>query len=179
MKTIGVKGYCTIVFISLLSALSAAQNNSAECSTVQYHLTQLTAAIQSLCGSDVEAALPSNEWESITLQQIGTINMRSTSEQSFIIPSSIPTTAKEVLVYVYAFMGYSSERIILMTIHTEKSHTRKFKKYLPIRTYHQDAWSSVSENMWFPLTSNRRIYVKLSRATTGNVNGYINVIGYR
>ena len=181
MKTIGVKGYCTIVFISLLSALSAAQNNSAECATIQFHLTQLTTTIQSLCSS-VELAPSSNnvEWESITLEQIGTINMRSTSEQSFIIPvSSIPTTAKEVLVYIYAFMGSSSSRTSLMTIHTEKSHTRKFKKYLPIKTYHQSAWSSVSENMWFPLTSNRRIYVKLSSVTTGNVSGYINVIGYR
>ena len=107
--------------------------------------------------------------------------MASTSEQSFIIPvSSIPTTAKEVLVYIYAIMGSSSDSISLMTIHTEISHTRKFKKYMPIKTYKQNAWSSVSENMWFPLTSNRRIYVSLSKATTGkNVHGYINVIGYR
>lgn len=183
MKAIGVKGYCAIVFISLLSAaLSAGQNNSAECATIQFHLTQLNATIQRLCGGGVAPNPPAYqvEWESITLEQIGTINMASTFEQSFIIPSSIPTTAKEVLIYVYAFMGTSSSRTSQMTIHTETSHTRKFKKYLPIRAYNQNAFSSVSENMWFPLTSNRRIYVSLSTALTGtNVFGYVNVIGYR
>ena len=76
-------------------------------------------------------------------------------------------------------MGDCSDKISTMEVHTEVNTTRKFVKYLSIRTWNQIAFSSVSENMWFPLTSNRRLYVKLSVALTGNLAGYVNIIGYR
>ena len=76
-------------------------------------------------------------------------------------------------------MGHSSDRFSTMEVHTEMNTTRKFVKYFPLRTWRQSAYSSVSENMWFPLTSNRRVYVKLSVALGERVAGSVNVIGYR
>ena len=119
------------------------------------------------------------EWESFNIVRLGSINMRSTSTQSFVIPTAVPSTAKEVLVYVYTYMGYSVERDAHLKIYTESSPTRRFEKYLAIKTYKQDAYATASDNMFFPMPSNRRVYVSLSRALTGNVLGYINVIGYR
>ena len=43
------------------------------------------------------ASAPSGEWVSIALTQIGRINMHTTNIQTFHLPSSIPTSASQVL----------------------------------------------------------------------------------
>ena len=183
-----------LAFLLFLLVIPAAitQNvdSENECSTMHYHLMQLRGALNRLCditctGIPTPAVSPPEdscpvEWESLTLVRLGTINMLSTSTQSFTIPASVPTTAKEVLVYVYVSKGHSTSRFAQMKIYTEASSTRQFVKYLPIQTYPQNAISTVSENMWFPLTTNRRIYISLSATLTGsNLVGYVNIIGYR
>ena len=45
----------------------------------------------------------------MTMTSLGTINMQSTSTQSFVIPTTVPATAREVLVYVYVIMGTSQD----------------------------------------------------------------------
>ena len=173
-----VKGCCAFLCI-LLAVHSAQAVCTSECSTLQFCTTQLNASINRLCSTTASPGVNPVEWESISLTQIGVINMGSTVTQSFVIPTSIPTTANEVLVYVYTILGNSVERFSTMKIYTELSNTRQFHKYLPVKTYDQSAYSTTAENMWFPLTSNRRIYISLSTALTGNVYGYVNMIGYR
>ena len=180
-----------LLFLFFLSVPATIAQNSGDekaCSDAQFYmsLTKLEQVFNEMCGTNVPTPSPTLssppepvvEWESIALTQIGTINMGSTSTQSFLLPNSVPDTAKEVLVYVYAYMGFSSNRFSTMKVFTEANATRKFIKYLAIRTYHQEAYSTVSENMWFPMPSNRHVYVMLSQALTGNVHGFVNVIGY-
>ena len=157
---------------------------SETCSAIQRNMAQISEAINRLCGTDLTTPAPTPEdpcpaeWEPMPLTRVGTINMMSTSTQSYIVPDSVPTTAKEILLYVYVIKGYSMDRFATMKIYTEASPTQ-YIKYLPIYTYSQNAVSMVSENMWFPATTNRRVYVSLSTALTGNVSGYVNIIGYR
>ena len=151
------------------------------CPNIQSCLTTLTTAFNTFCNVNTTPAPCSCpvEWESITMTELGTINMQSNSTQSFVIPSSVPSTACEVLVYVYVFMGTAEEFYSHMKIYTESSPTRRFEKYLSLNTYPQSAISTVSENMFFPMPSNRQIYVSLSRSHPGNIGGHINLVGYR
>ena len=122
---------------------------------------------------------PEVEWVSLPLTQIGIVNMLTTSTQSFIIPNTVPATAKEVLVYSYVTMGTAANLFSQMKIYTEASTIQQFAMYLPIMTYDQNAYSTVSDNMWFPNPSNGRVYVQLSEPHAGYVYGYVNIIGYR
>ena len=151
------------------------------CPNIQSCLTTLTTAFNTFCNNNTTPAPCSCpvEWESITMTHLGSINMQSTSTQSFVIPTTVPSTACEVLVYVYVRMGNSGNYLSHMKIYTESSPTRRFEKYLPIQTYPQSAVSTVSENMFFPMPSNRRIYVRLGRSHASWLAGDINVIGYR
>ena len=45
--------------------------------------------------------------------------------------------------------------------------------------YPQDAHTFTTENMWFPLTTERRVHVAMDTALTGNTDARIHVIGYR
>ena len=147
------------------------------CPNIQSCLTTLTTAFNTFC-NPVPCSCPV-DWESMTMTSLGTINMQSTTTQSFVIPTTVPSTAREVLVYTYVNKGRSQEYFSNMKIYTESSPTRRFEKYLAIKTYNQNAYSTVSENMFFPMPSNRRIYVRLSRTHPGHVSGHINIIGYR
>ena len=111
--------------------------------------------------------------------QSGTINMETTNIQSFDIPAAVPETACEVLVYVYVIKGTATEYSSNMKIYTESNMNRRFEKYLHIYTYPQSAVSTVSENMFLPVTSDRKIHVRLTRTHPGNVSGYVYIIGYR
>ena len=175
MEQIGIKALLSLLLPVLVLG------HVEVCPNVHACLTTLTHAFDTLCNETMPpppCTCPV-EWESLNMVQLGTINMLSTSTQSFAIPAAVPSTAKEVLVYVYTYMGYSVERDAHLKIYTESSPTRRFEKYLAIKTYNQDAYATASDNMFFPMPSNRRVYVSLSRALTGNVSGKINVIGYR
>ena len=127
----------TTLFVVLLFPLVFASSNV--CPDVKTCITTLGQAFSSLCNETIPA-LPCScpvEWESFDMIQLGTINMQSTSTQSFVIPSSVPSTAREVLVYVYAYMGGSQDVFAQMKIYTESSTTRKFVKYLALKAYNQ------------------------------------------
>lgn len=176
MEQIGIK---TLQFF-LLPVLVLSHDTEV-CPSVHTCLTTLTQAFDTLCNETMPpppCTCPV-EWESFNMIQLGVINMLSSSTQSFVIPTAVPSTAKEVLVYVNTYMGYSTSRRAHLKVYTESSPTRRFEKYLAIHTYSQEAYATASDNMFFPMPNNRRVYVRLSRALTGNVFGYINVIGYR
>ena len=79
----------------------------------------------------------------------------------------------------YIVGGTSQNALIHMKIFTEQSHTRRFEKYLSVQTWNQNAHTMTADNMWFPLTRNRRVYLSLSTTTVGSLWGHIYVIGYR
>ena len=170
----------TTLVVVLLFPLVFAQSNEV-CPDVKTCLKILGQAFDTLCDdtTNVPQCSCPVEWESFNMIQLGTINMGTTGTQSYVIPSTVPSTAREVLVYVYINMGRSQDLFGQIKIYTESSPTRRFEKYLAIKTYNQEAWSTASDNMFFPMTSNRRVYVRLTRTFPGNVHGTVNVIGYR
>ena len=145
-------------------------------------LMELTIAIESLCNATATPP-PNNhaEWSSLPLEHIGVINLRHTNTQSFLIPSTVPDTAKEILIYIYLKAGTSQNAFTHVKVFTEESHERRFEKYLAIEAYRQSAHTYTVDNMWFPVTQNRRIYmyVKVFKALSGNVGGNLYVICYR
>ena len=146
-------------------------------------MKELETAINSLCTSETTSppqTAPQVTWTSVPLTQIGYTQFRSVGTLSYAIPNIIPDDAKEVLVYVSTFVGNSgpSSLISHLKIFTEIEEN-DYVKYVGIRTYPQDAWISNSDNLWFPMPSNRRVHVQVPNAHTSYIDGYFYVIGYR
>ena len=152
-----------------------------ECSSIQQHLTEITRAFSRLCSTNATAPTYSATWNSVSMTGIGGINFVTTNAQSFLIPSVIPDTASEVLLYIEIIAGISQQGKCIIKIFTEESDDRRFEKYLSISTWHQHSYTMTEDNMWFPFMENRRVYVKLSNSLTQTqyVSGNIYVIGYR
>jgi hypothetical protein len=118
-------------------------------------------------------------WTSISIRQIGSSTLRSVGTSSYVIPSSIPSNAKEVLVYAEVLAGYSSpDTLARLKLFTEEG-SKRYEQYILVHTYPQNAYSINSDNMWFPLMSNRRLYMYKPRVLGGNVIARVYVIGYR
>ena len=122
----------------------------------------------------------SGAWTSVEMTEIGHSHFRHRTTHAFSIPAVIPTTAREVLVYAYVEDGASHPRdqVTHFKVFTEEV-TTKYIKYISIHAYNGDSWAYNSDNMWFPLTSNRRVYLEVPQVNSGNVKGTIYVTGYR
>ena len=157
----------------------------AVCTTIKDNLRKAWTAVQSLCGGT--DTLPNEctcihrvSWTSIPKTSIGSSSFRSTGTTSFVLPAAVPNDAKEVLLYVIVNVGSSGPRDARSDIklYTEEG-ANKYEQYIGIHTYGQSAWSTNSDNLWFPMTSNRRVYMQVPRTHSGNVDIQIYVVGYR
>ena len=119
-------------------------------------------------------------WTSVPITTIGYPNARYASTVSFTIPSVIPSSAREVLIYVRIYSGHNNRNGPLhdIKVFTEIGTTR-YEKYMFIYTYIQSASSVNSDNMWFPMPPNRRVYVTIDSVHGNNVGVRLAAIGYR
>ena len=120
------------------------------------------------------------EWNSITRTPIVYNNLQSANTFSYGLPNTVPSTAKEVLLFVVLQAGYSypHDQKIFIKVYTE-NNGKRFEQYIFAITYRRNNdWSYSSDNMWFPMTTNRRVYVESPRALSG-VAMLVHVIGYR
>ena len=115
-------------------------------------------------------------WTQIETTHLGCSTLQSTGTTTFNLPSSIPNGAKEFLVYVQVRVGTSGPRDKRsnLKIYTEEGN-KKYGQYIGVHAYDQDA----SDNMWFPLTSNRKIYLEVPNVHSRQVKLHISAIGYR
>ena len=98
---------------------------------------------------------------------------------SYSIPSIIPNTAREFLLYSTATCGWSSINMnVDITYYVEVNGIR-YEHFLNTHAYPQDAINTNSDNMWFPMPSNRMVYVEPSLAVPYNCHYSVSVIGYR
>ena len=63
-------------------------------------------------------------WDSVSRTRIGGINFVTTNAQSFLIPSVIPDTVTEVVLYIEIRAGYNQNGYCIIKIFTEESDDR-------------------------------------------------------
>ena len=104
--------------------------------------------------------------------------MRTPSTYSYTIPNVIPSTAKEVLVYVSLYIGDAILAIEHVKIFTQEGKNT-YDKYLYVYSYPQSAVNGNSDNMWFPMPSKRRIMITITKDHGNNCYAQLFAIGYR
>ena len=118
-------------------------------------------------------------WTSVPLTSIGTSNIKHAQTLSFTIPSVIPSSAREVLVHAGVFSGTSNRGPYHdIKVFTQIGTTR-YEKYLLLYSWNQDAYNTNSDNMWFPMPPNRRVYLTVPAAHGDNAGARLFAIGYR
>lgn len=186
MKTLHIA-----VFLFLTVHTLGVWGQQQACLEVQLELKQLSEAIETLCGSSTPPPQPAPvvvqqcdcsspvNWTSVPRTSIGSSNLRHTGTITYNIPSVIPNSAKEVLVLASVDVGGSGpDRSHYVKIYTRQDQ-RQYEKYIFLHTYGQSAWNTNSDNLWFPMTSGRQVFVELTSTHTGNVAVNLHAIGYR
>jgi hypothetical protein len=116
-------------------------------------------------------SVPKTNFAENTLQHAGT--------SSFTIPTVIPSSAREVLIYTSMFSAWSSvgphQDVKIFT----QIGTTPYEKYLHVYSAAQNAINTNSDNMWFPMPPNRRVYITVPRAHGSGTSVYLSAIGYR
>ena len=139
-----------------------------ECSDVMSKMTGLKAALKSTCGNSIPISTQRYDhpvgWTSVTKHHIGTSNLQHASTMTFTIPHIIPSSAREVLIFVGASSGHSNRGPYNDLKVFTQIGTTKYEKYLTLYSWTQDAWNTNSENMWFPMPPNRRVYLTVPAA---------------
>ncbi len=64
-------------------------------------------------------------------------------------------------------------------IYTEEDDGKEYAKYMTLLTGSHSYYYINTDNLWFPMTSSRRVFLSVPHALSGNIFGYLYVIGYR
>ena len=113
------------------------------------------------------------------LTSIGSTDLRTPATFQYIIPSIIPSTAKNVLVYVAMSCGHANRGVSQhVKVFTKDESEKVYEKYLFMLHYPQYAHNTNSDNMWFPVTTDRKIYMTVFKDAGTNCGAYTHVIGY-
>ena len=116
-------------------------------------------------------------WTSVPITSIGGTNMRHPNTFSYAIPSVIPSKAKNVLVYATMYTGHANRVSQNIKVFTQNGGKR-YEKYLYSFSYPQSAINTNSDNMWFPMPVNRRIYMTVTHDAGTNSRAELYVVGY-
>ena len=118
-------------------------------------------------------------WTSVTKTLIGSSTLQHAGTISFTIPSIIPSSAREVLVYVALRDGSVARGPQNdIKIFTQLGTTR-YEKYIYLHSWDTSGHDTNSNNLWFPMPTNRRIYLTLPQAHSLWVYARLLAIGYR
>jgi hypothetical protein len=121
------------------------------------------------------------KWTPTPKIYLGWLPSNLNSTQVYPIPASIPTTAKEVLVYAYVWGAYNSNLsgMLEFMIYTEESGVR-YAHYLFCLLDTQSNSSYNSGTFWLPITSAREIRVtSTGTRSADSMVSAIFIIGYR
>ena len=118
-------------------------------------------------------------WTPVNKTEIGRDNLNNATTLSYTIPDIIPTTAQAVLVYVTARCGHSSVNKDEDIIYYVVVNGVRYEHFLHMLGYPQLAYNTNSDNMWFPMPSDRLVYVEVPIAFPEFCHTFVSVIGYR
>jgi hypothetical protein len=86
----------------------------------------------------------------------------------------IPSSAKEILVFIWVATGDTSGGEITYSIYTVAGAKKKLKMFV----WPGSAWQTNSDNIWLPFSSD--LYIHLDRSIgSGNRMGGVEILGYR
>ena len=153
------------------------------CPAVLAKVNELKSLVDSACADDPTLpALPcscQSTWTSIPATSIGTSDLQHASTMTFTIPDLIPHYANEVLIHAGVFSGRSNRGPYHdLKIFTQIGTTR-YEKYLMVYSWSQEAYNTNSDNMWFPMPPNHRVYLTVPAAHGINGGVRLFAIGYR
>lgn len=118
-------------------------------------------------------------WTSVRNTWIGSARFNHATTYSFSIPSLIPSNVHEVLIYARVHSGRSGlHQDLDIKIFTQIGVTQ-YEKYLFVAQWPQDALTTSTDNMWFPMPPNRRIYINIPAIRYNSGAVYLSAIGYR
>ena len=120
-------------------------------------------------------------WVSVQLTKIGNSNLKQAEKFAYDIPSVIPNTAREVFILVGAYQGNFSIQGAppdFLKIYTQQGNNT-YEQYLYLYSYIQNSFNTNSENMWFPMPSNRNIFLEVPIPQGSNCAAELYAIGYR
>ena len=118
-------------------------------------------------------------WTPVNKTHIGGNYLNTAHSLSYTIPSIIPSTAREVLVYSSANCGWSSINMAVDITYYVEVNGIRYEHFLHTHAYRQDAVNTNSDNMWFPMPPNRIVHVEAPLAIPDYCNTVTSVIGYR
>ena len=196
-----------IVILLLSIAPLKASDQEDACTEVQQKLEALSAAIETVCGhgstppsttleqqqqqqnttaqpAPIEQlqceCTPAVTWTSVTRTLIGFSHLRLVGTLAYDIPSVIPNSAREVLVVIFVYIHISGPpgHAHYVKIYTEQDQ-EQYEKYFLMMAHGESSTDIYSDNLWFPMTSGRQIFVKSETAHTGLLTVEIHAIGYR
>ena len=141
-------------------------------------------AVDTLCGAGTPTPptaqpSPSVTWTSVPITSIGSTNLRTPSTFAYTIPNVIPSTAEEVLIYAFLQSGNANPNIAQHVKIFTQEGSSSYEKYLFVKSWDQNAINTNSDNMWFPMPSNRRILMTVTRDQGNNCAAELTAIGYR
>ena len=123
--------------------------------------------------------LYSATWTPVNRTEIGQANFTPGTTFHFQIPDIIPNSASEFLLYASMDCGTSVNDISDNIIFYVEHGGIRFEKFLRVHSYHQSAWNTNSDNMWFPMPADRQIHVDVVPVTIPNCSSRLHAIGYR
>ena len=180
---------CTTLVLGILFLVTGCTSQQ-QCANVLQRLQSLSEAVQVMCGSSTtpppatghqqqcDCSYPVT-WTSVQKTDIGSNNLQHAGTLTYTIPSVIPSAAREVLVLANLYCGWSTrgpaQDIKIYTL----QGTQRYEKYLYMYSYSDGQVNTNSDNMWFPMTTNRRIYMEVPAAHGDNCFGSLKAIGYR
>ncbi len=160
---------------------------TATCKVIQGKLQELKSSVDSLCGEVNASLTPTpirNTWTSVPKTNVAFNNLHQAATFFYIIPSVIPSDAKNILILALSGLGPPKNGLITtgedIIIFTQDGSNEHYEQYM-ILTSWIGTWRSDTENMWFPMPANQRIYitVPVSMANQANQGGfYLYAIGY-
>ncbi|MEE4379532.1 MAG: hypothetical protein V2J55_18760 [Candidatus Competibacteraceae bacterium] len=111
---------------------------------------------------------------------LGALPVGEKEQLTFLIPESIPDTAREILVYVYIATNYVKGDAHDFKLFVNVNANEENAFYLHTFAFPQQGWSYNSENAWLPVPKDRTLRAQSDgKALFGSWNSQIRIIAYR
>ena len=164
-----------VIILYAITCDAQFMDQTATCADVQQKLQSLSTTLQAWCNYTSTVT-----WTSVPQTEIGSSDLLNAATTSYKIPNVIPSTAREVFIFIGAFQGQANKvgHADSLKIFTVEG-TNSYEQFLYLYSDHQNATNTNSDNMWFPMPSNRMIYLEVPVAQGPACGASLYVIGYR